>query len=178
MLPHYGLLQIRFRFCRRLDAQGSGPRAGRGPRQRRAIAARCARGPVLRGRASDGRLTLGHVELDCAAEEDCRVDRPKAAFAEIYRGRLAGGRQPVYSRQMPLERANISDAAASAVRAMIIEGELSEGERINEVHLAEKLGVSRTPLREALNRLAAEGTIFARPRLGYYVRPLTLAELE
>jgi DNA-binding GntR family transcriptional regulator len=75
-----------------------------------------------------------------------------------------------------LERANLSDSAEAAIRLMIFGGDLAAGERINEVHLAERLGVSRTPLREALNRLTAEGAVEARPRLGYFVRPLTLED--
>src|SRR5512147_2221816 len=77
-----------------------------------------------------------------------------------------------------LERATISEAAASAVRAMIVDGQLAGGARINEVHLAERLGVSRTPLREALNRLASEGALIAKPQRGYFVRPLSLDEFE
>jgi DNA-binding GntR family transcriptional regulator len=46
------------------------------------------------------------------------------------------------------------------------------------VRLAQQLGVSRTPLREALSGLVAEGALIARPRLGYFVRPLTLEEFE
>lgn len=61
---------------------------------------------------------------------------------------------------------------------MIVDGALAAGERLNEVHLAAQLGVSRTPLREALNRLVAEGAVEARPRLGYFVKPLTLEEFE
>lgn len=76
------------------------------------------------------------------------------------------------------ERPNISAAAANAVRAMIVDGRLSAGARINEVHLAAQLGVSRTPLREALSQLAAEGALTARPRLGYFVGALTLEEFE
>ncbi len=79
---------------------------------------------------------------------------------------------------MKLARANISDEAEKAVRVMIVEGALPEGERVNEVHLAHKLGVSRTPLREALNRLVAEGALTSVPRLGFYVRPLTLEEFQ
>ena len=78
----------------------------------------------------------------------------------------------------PLSRANVSEQVAAAVRAMIVDGRLAEGERINEVRLSESLGVSRTPLREALSRLAAEGAIASAPGLGYRVRPLTLEELE
>ena len=77
-----------------------------------------------------------------------------------------------------LQRRNISADAADAVRTMIVDGQLPEAERINEVRLAERLGVSRTPLREALSRLASEGAIVARPRLGYFVRPFTLDELK
>jgi DNA-binding GntR family transcriptional regulator len=85
----------------------------------------------------------------------------------------------VYSMQlMETERGNISVAAADAVRAMIVDGRLAAGDRINEVRLARQLGVSRTPLREALSGLVAEGALMARPRLGYFVRPLSLMDFE
>jgi DNA-binding GntR family transcriptional regulator len=85
----------------------------------------------------------------------------------------------VYSMQLlETERGNISEAAADAVRAMIVDGRLRAGDRINEVHLAANLGVSRTPLREALSGLVVEGALVARPRLGYFVRPLSLEEFE
>jgi DNA-binding GntR family transcriptional regulator len=74
-------------------------------------------------------------------------------------------------------RANLSDDLARSVRAMILDGALAPGERINEVHLAARLGVSRTPLREALTRLAAEGAVTSVPRLGFYVVPLSADEV-
>ena len=77
-----------------------------------------------------------------------------------------------------LIRDNLSDALVIELRNLIVDGGLAEGERINEVHLAKRLGVSRTPLREALARLAHEGALRAVPRIGYFVRPLTLQELE
>ena len=79
---------------------------------------------------------------------------------------------------VPLKRENISEAVAASLRAMIVDGRLEGGERINEVRLSEALGVSRTPLREALSRLAAEGALTSTPNLGYFVRPLTLEELD
>jgi DNA-binding GntR family transcriptional regulator len=80
--------------------------------------------------------------------------------------------------QSTLSRNNLSDTAADALRTMIVDGRLPAGERINEVHLSQKLGVSRTPLREALSRLATEGALNNIPRLGFFVRPLTLEEFE
>ena len=68
--------------------------------------------------------------------------------------------------------------AADAVRTMIVDGRLGDGARINEVRLSAELGVSRTPLREALSRLASEGALNVRPRLGFFVRPLTAGEFE
>jgi DNA-binding GntR family transcriptional regulator len=75
-------------------------------------------------------------------------------------------------------RPNLSDAVAATLREMIVDGRLQAGERINEVHLSAKLGVSRTPLREALIRLVAEGALNNLPRSGFYVRPLSLEEFE
>lgn len=76
------------------------------------------------------------------------------------------------------ERPNLNDAVEAALRGMIVDGALAAGDRLNEVHLAAKLGVSRTPIREVLNRLVSEGAVEARPRLGYFVKPLTLEEFD
>ena len=76
------------------------------------------------------------------------------------------------------ERPNISEAIAEELRRRIVDGRLPDGERLNEVHLAASLGVSRTPLREALGRLAAEGALTSSPRIGYFVRRLTTEEFE
>ena len=61
---------------------------------------------------------------------------------------------------------------------MIVDGRLEAGSRVNEVHLSAALGISRTPLREALGRLAAEGALTILPRSGFFVRPLTLDEFR
>lgn len=78
----------------------------------------------------------------------------------------------------PLERPNLSESLVVALRDMIVDGKLAAGERINEVHLAASLGVSRTPLREALGYLVAEGALTVVPRIGYFVCPLTLEEFQ
>lgn len=74
-------------------------------------------------------------------------------------------------------RPNLSAEVAESVRTMITSGRLPPGERINEVHLARELDVSRTPLREALARLESEGFLIVRPRYGFFVRRLTAADL-
>jgi len=61
---------------------------------------------------------------------------------------------------------------------MIVDGTLPAGDRVNEVHLSRSLGISRTPLREALGYLVAEKALKVVPRYGYYVCPLTFDEFK
>lgn len=67
---------------------------------------------------------------------------------------------------------------ADALREMILEGELIEGAKIREKALTERFGVSRTPLREAMKMLAAEGLIDLIPNRGAVVSPQSQAELS
>jgi DNA-binding GntR family transcriptional regulator len=66
----------------------------------------------------------------------------------------------------------------TAVRELILRGDFPPGARLGEVELAERLGVSRTPVREALGRLAAEGLVEIAPNRGARVTSWTVAELE
>ncbi|MFQ5528838.1 MAG: GntR family transcriptional regulator [Gemmatimonadota bacterium] len=75
-------------------------------------------------------------------------------------------------------RPNISEEVANSLRDMIFDGDLEGGERINEVHLARRLGVSRTAVREALTMLVAEEALTSIPRRGCFVRELTRKEFE
>lgn len=68
---------------------------------------------------------------------------------------------------------SLHDQVANRVRDLIIEGVLEPGSRIDEAGLIEELGVSRTPFREALRTLAAEGLVIVRPSKGSVVRKLT-----
>lgn len=65
-----------------------------------------------------------------------------------------------------------------ALRELILHGEFPPGSRLGEVELAERLGVSRTPVREALTRLAAEGMVDVVPNRGARVSSWSLTELE
>ncbi|HEY8610708.1 MAG TPA: GntR family transcriptional regulator [Roseomonas sp.] len=71
-----------------------------------------------------------------------------------------------------LPSARSADRVHEQLKAMAVSYRLRPSERINEVELARQLGVSRTPVREALNRLAAEGFLIATVNRGYSVRPL------
>ena len=75
-----------------------------------------------------------------------------------------------------MDRQNLADELAAELRRQIVDGALPPGERLNEVHLAEALGVSRTPLREAIGRVAADGLLEQRPRYGTFVRELDVRE--
>lgn len=63
-----------------------------------------------------------------------------------------------------------------ALRKMAISYEMKPGERLNELDLAEQFGVSRTPIREALTRLASEGLLIESSR-GYVRKPLEIQEM-
>jgi DNA-binding GntR family transcriptional regulator len=66
----------------------------------------------------------------------------------------------------PLQIASVVDQVYLAIRERIISGALQRGARIHQEDLAEELGVSRTPVREALRRLAAEGLVEMRTNRG------------
>jgi DNA-binding GntR family transcriptional regulator len=61
------------------------------------------------------------------------------------------------------------EQALQRMRRMVLEGKLSPGEQIRQQEMAELLGVSRVPLREALNVLADQGLLQHRPHSGYFV---------
>jgi len=63
------------------------------------------------------------------------------------------------------------------MREMIVRGEFRPGERIREIPLAKRLGVSRTPLRLVLDRLEHEGLLEARPTVGFIVREFTIQDI-
>jgi DNA-binding GntR family transcriptional regulator len=65
------------------------------------------------------------------------------------------------------------DRAYRAVTQRAVNWRFAPGERINEVALAHELGVSRTPVREALNRLARDGFVRFVPNRGFHARDLT-----
>ncbi len=71
---------------------------------------------------------------------------------------------------VPIARVTLHDEVLTRLRDMIIEGVLPPGSRINEVQAGASLGVSRTPLREAIKSLASEGLVEILPAKGAVVR--------
>lgn len=71
-----------------------------------------------------------------------------------------------------------AERTLDTLREDILRGALPAGSRLGEVELAERLGVSRTPVREALSRLAAEGLVELVPNRGARVASWTVDELE
>ncbi|MTW17834.1 FCD domain-containing protein [Rhodoplanes serenus] len=78
----------------------------------------------------------------------------------------------------PIVRQTLHDAVVSRVRDLIVDGTLASGTRIHESNLGRELGVSRTPLREALKYLASEGLIELSPGRGAVVRQFSAKDIR
>lgn len=72
----------------------------------------------------------------------------------------------------------LRDVVFNTLRQQILTGELKPGERLMEIHLANKLGVSRTPIREAIRKLELEGLVIMIPRRGAEVAQITWKNLK
>jgi DNA-binding GntR family transcriptional regulator len=73
---------------------------------------------------------------------------------------------------------SLADQAADRIRQGIVDSEFQLGEALSETGLASMLGVSKTPIREALLRLAGEGLVNIRPQRGTFVFSLDSAEMH
>lgn len=72
----------------------------------------------------------------------------------------------------------LRDVVFQTLRQAILRGKLQPGERLMEIHLAQQLGVSRTPVREAIRMLEQEGLVIMIPRKGAIVAEITKSDLE
>jgi DNA-binding GntR family transcriptional regulator len=79
---------------------------------------------------------------------------------------------------MTITRRPLREQIREEVLTRLARGEYPIGARINEGVLAEALGVSRTPLREALAGLAQEGVLELKPNRGFWLSPVTAAEIR
>ena len=72
----------------------------------------------------------------------------------------------------------LREVVFETLRDAIRKGILKPGERLMEIHLAEQLGVSRTPVREAIRKLELEGYVIMMPRRGTYVSNLSIKDIN
>jgi DNA-binding GntR family transcriptional regulator len=77
----------------------------------------------------------------------------------------------------PRRKGRLHIGAVDALRQMIVTGALAPGQKLREQELCERLGISRTPLREALRTLAAQGLVNLTQNRGAEVAPLTLGDI-
>jgi DNA-binding GntR family transcriptional regulator len=79
---------------------------------------------------------------------------------------------------IPIRSTILHEQVARKLRAMLVEGRIAAGAKLNERELSERLQVSRTPLREAIKQLAAEGLVALLPHRGAVAIQLDEAEVQ
>ncbi len=77
-----------------------------------------------------------------------------------------------------IHRRYLHDEVAERIRELVLSGELEPNSRVNELELAERFGISRTPLREAIKILATEGMLELLPNRGARVAAVNEAEID
>lgn len=80
--------------------------------------------------------------------------------------------------KQPLSPSSLTDQACNLIKQVILTDKYSQNERLNEAELSSSLGVSRGPIREALQRLAYEGLVKLVPNKGAFVISFSLKEVE
>ena len=75
-------------------------------------------------------------------------------------------------------KTNLSEQAYNQIKDAICQGRIAPGDILSESRLAEDLGMSRTPVREALRSLASEGFLEIKNGVGAYVKPLSSKDME
>jgi DNA-binding GntR family transcriptional regulator len=93
-------------------------------------------------------------------------------------------KQEIHSKRLDpfpirsLKRENLSNQVFEQIKEMIVRGEITPGKRMIESEIAESMGISRTPVREAVHKLEAEGLLNPLPKGGYVVRGLDISDIE
>ncbi|GAB2607403.1 GntR family transcriptional regulator [Kribbella endophytica] len=148
---------------------------------------------VLSGSLADAAELVGELDWATALPADRQPSTRQVAAAygvsqstvarrrreEQHHYRTGGG-LALRSTQPPPPPANdtelLSDRVYEAIRGWILSGELAPGMRVVESEIARVLGTSQTPAREAVRRLAHEGLVTYRPRLGNFVTEISQVE--
>src|ERR1700728_190462 len=116
---------------------------------------------------------LGSPRFAHCQRSPTRIGRPEA------QSRSPGHRPPkAAARFERINHADLTDQTYEAIRGRILRRELKTGEQIPIDRVAADLGVSRTPVLDAIKRLSVEGLIGIRPRRGCFVLGLTIADIR
>ena len=112
-----------------------------------------------------------------------RSDEPRTPQTTRTSGRRVGSQTSAQTDRsnigiVPLARQTVASMTLEAIRDGILHGNYAEGEPLRQDALADELGVSRIPIREALRQLEAEGLVTFSPHRGAIVSRLSLAEIE
>ena len=112
-----------------------------------------------------------------------RSDQPRSSHSASSSARRADARSAARSNNpnigvVPLQRQTVASMTLDAIRDGILHGNYAEGEPLRQDALADELGVSRIPIREALRQLEAEGLVTFSPHRGAIVSSLSLGEIE
>ena len=158
--------------------------------------ARRGRAPASRARSARTVITTFGRDAATAMTEFHRdgsaaIGRQSQTWVRLPRrlARRRGARQPasrgaaamsaaVVREPAPPRAAKLADHVYGALKAQIHDFQLVAGDRFSEAELGQRLGVSRTPVREALFRLRDEGFLGVESKLGWYVLPIDFGRLE
>lgn len=82
-------------------------------------------------------------------------------------------------KQIPIDSYKpLRDVVVESIRQAIISGQFPPGMRLMELQLAEEMGVSRTPVREAIRKMELEGLVVMIPRRGAYVADISIKDIR
>ncbi len=132
--------------------------------------------------SGSGPTVFGLFENRASAREAQKMIRDKGLTRQAYVTNIHNVREEVkmgtdfevtMNEYLPLR-----DVVFNTLRQAILRGELKPGERLMEIQLANKLGVSRTPIREAIRKLELEGLVLMIPRKGAEVAEITEKNLR
>jgi len=134
---------------------------------------------------SDGYFKTGSVGAVAVAESDPNVVYVGMGEHAVRGVMTHSGDGVMYAKTMsaqpaiaPLQIQSVVDHVYSALRERILSGDLPRGTKLRQASLADELGVSRTPLREALRRLSTEGLVEFSPNRGATVSELDFGDMR
>lgn len=116
-----------------------------------------------------------------AAYEELRYGSSQDLAKQVYLTSFTTGRGTQMGNNFEVkmnEYLPLRDVVFNTLRQAILKGELAPGERLMEIQLAQKLGVSRTPIREAIRKLELEGLVLMIPRRGAEVARISEKSLK